>query len=70
MTQDGSDTIPSHAPVQGLEAVETLERSLSIIAPTSRRLIVVVQSPLLYQVVGRNGEANCPRAPTVFPVAP
>jgi len=32
---------------------------------TCRWFIVVVQSPLLYQVVCRNGEANFPRGPTI-----
>jgi len=35
-------------------------------AQMSRRLIVVVQSPLLYRVVGRNGEATFPRDPIIL----
>jgi len=34
-------------------------------APTSRLIIVVVQSPLLFRVVGRNGEATFMRGPTI-----
>jgi len=34
-------------------------------APTSRHLIVVVQSPLLFRVVSRNGEATFPRGPSI-----
>jgi len=35
------------------------------IAPTSCRLIVVVQSPPLYQKVSCDGKANSPRGPTI-----
>jgi len=38
---------------------------LDLSAPTSRRLIVLVQSLLLLLVVGRNGEATVPRDPTI-----
>jgi len=34
-------------------------------APTSRRLIVLVQSPPLLREVGRNDEATFPRRPTI-----
>jgi len=34
-------------------------------APTSRRLIVVMQSPILFQVVGQNGETTFPRGPII-----
>jgi len=33
--------------------------------PYARRLIVVVQSPLLLQVVGQNIEATFPKDPTI-----
>jgi len=36
------------------------------LAPTSRRLIVVTQFPLLYRVVDRNSEATFPRGPTIW----
>jgi len=40
-------------------------------APTSRRLIVVVQSPILFRAVGRNGEATFPNGPIIrsLPIA-
>jgi len=34
-------------------------------APTFRRLILVVQSPLLFQAIGRNSEAIFPRGLTI-----
>jgi len=39
-------------------------------APTFRRLIMVVQSPLLFRVVGHSGELTFPRGPTIHPVTP
>jgi len=38
---------------------------LKFSSPTTRRFIVVVQFLLFYPVVGRNGEANSPKGPTV-----
>jgi len=39
---------------KGLGAGQSRRRWVRSTAPTSRRLIVVVQSPLLYRVVSRN----------------
>jgi len=39
----------------------------SITTPTPRRLTLVVQSPLLFWVMNRNGEATFPKGPTIRP---
>jgi len=56
-------------------AEERVVRKISSLnghAPTSRRLIVVVQSPIPFQVLSQNGETTCPKGLNIrsHPVTP
>jgi len=57
-------TLPRDGGAEELHGGPTVRPSPNF-APTSRRLIVVVQSLLFFHVVGRNGERTFSRSPTI-----